>query len=123
MIKVKRIYDPTSPDDGVRFLVDRLWPRGLRKETVKIEAWLKEYAPSEELRRWFGHDQAKWDEFKQRYFAELDKAPSLRHIILPAIQQGTVTLLFAARDLEHNNATALKVYLDQLCSQKGKGHA
>jgi uncharacterized protein YeaO (DUF488 family) len=112
MIKVKRIYDPVSTDDGVRFLVDRLWPRGLRKEAVRIDAWLKEFAPSDELRRWFGHDPAKWDEFNQRYFAELDQAPLLKQTILPAFQRGTVTLLFSARDLEHNNAVALKAYLD-----------
>ena len=116
MIKVKRIYDPASPDDGIRILVDRLWPRGLNKGSVKIDVWTKEVAPSDELRRWFGHDPAKWEEFKRLYFAELDKVPHLTKSILPVNRRETVTLLFSARDLEHNNAVALKAYLDQQTS-------
>jgi uncharacterized protein YeaO (DUF488 family) len=112
MIKVKRIYDPPSSEDGLRYLVDRIWPRGLSKEAVKIDAWLKELAPSNDLRRWFGHDPIRWDEFQRRYFVELDKNPAVRQTILPLKQRGTVTLLFAARDLEHNNAVALKSYLE-----------
>jgi uncharacterized protein YeaO (DUF488 family) len=119
MIRVRRIYDPISPDDGIRFLVDRLWPRGLRKEAVEIDAWLKDVAPSDDLRHWFGHDPAKWNEFQRRYFAELDEVPMIWQTILAANRRGTVTILFAARDLEHNNAIALKLYLeDHLSSEK-----
>jgi uncharacterized protein YeaO (DUF488 family) len=119
MIRVKRVYDPASPDDGIRLLVDRLWPRGLNKSSVKLDAWLKDFAPSDDLRKWFGHDPARWNEFKRRYFVELDKVPTLRQVILPANGRRTVTLLFAARDLEHNNAIALKSYLeDHLPSEK-----
>jgi uncharacterized protein YeaO (DUF488 family) len=113
MIKVKRIYAPPSPDDGLRFLVDRIWPRGLSKEAVKLDAWLKELAPTNELRHWFGHDPARWDEFQRRYFAELDKIPTVKQTILPTKRRETVTLLFAARDTVHNNAVALKSYLEQ----------
>lgn len=112
MIKVKRVYDLASPDDGVRLLVDRLWPRGLNKSSIRLDAWLKDFAPSDDLRKWFGHDQARWNEFKSRYFVELDEVPKVRQTILPANGRGTVTLLFAARDLEHNNAIALKSYLE-----------
>jgi uncharacterized protein YeaO (DUF488 family) len=113
MIKIKRIYDPASPEDGLRFLVDRLWPRGLNKSSVKLDGWLKDLAPSDELRKWFGHDPARWQEFQRRYFAELDKIPAARENLQAADRLGTVTLLYAARDLEHNNAIALKSYLDK----------
>ncbi len=113
MIKIKRVYDPASPEDGQRFLVDRLWPRGLNKGSVKLDAWLKDFAPSDDLREWFGHDPARWEEFQKRYFAELDKSPKARETILAANWRGTVTLLFATRDLEHNNAIALKSYLER----------
>jgi uncharacterized protein YeaO (DUF488 family) len=116
MIKVKRVYDPASPDDGLRFLVDRLWPRGLNKSSVKLEAWLKDLAPSDDLRKWFGHDPARWVEFQRRYFAELDKVPAAGETIQAASRRGMVTLLFAARDLEHNNAVALKSYLEKALS-------
>jgi uncharacterized protein YeaO (DUF488 family) len=112
LIKVKRIYEAVSPDDGIRFLVDRLWPRGLSKAAVRMDAWLKDFAPSDDLRHWFGHDPAKWEEFQRRYFAELDENPSVRQTVLPANSQQTVTLLFAAQDLKHNNAVALKAYLE-----------
>jgi uncharacterized protein YeaO (DUF488 family) len=112
MIKVKRIYDPASPDDGVRFLVDRLWPRGLNKAAVKLDAWLKDFAPSDELRHWYGHDPARWEEFQRRYFAELDEKSMVRQTILPASRRGTVTLLFSSRERERNNAIALKTYLE-----------
>lgn len=113
MIRTKRIYDPPAPDDGARFLVERLWPRGKTKEEVSIMAWLKEVAPSDALRRWFGHDPARWEEFQQRYFAELDGKPEAWQPILEAARQGNVTLLYSARDTEHNNAVALKAYLDR----------
>jgi uncharacterized protein YeaO (DUF488 family) len=112
MIKVKRIYAPAALDDGVRFLVDRLWPRGLNKTAVRLDAWLKDFAPSDDLRHWYGHDPARWDEFKHRYFAELDEKPTVRQTILSASRKGNVTLLFSTRELEYNNAIALKAYLE-----------
>jgi uncharacterized protein YeaO (DUF488 family) len=113
VIKVKRTYDPPESDDGARFLVDRLWPRGVKKEDLQLDAWLKDVAPSDNLRRWFGHDPAKWEEFQRRYFAELDgKAQALRPI-RDAARQGNVTLLYSARDMEHNNAVALRAYLEE----------
>lgn len=113
MIKVKRVYDPPSPEDGKRFLVDRLWPRGVKKETLQVDGWLKDVAPSDELRRWFGHDPAKWEEFQRRYFAELEAKPDAWRPLLQAAWQGNVTLLFSARDEVHNNAVALKNFLEQ----------
>ncbi len=112
MIRLRLVYDPPSPGEGTRFLVDRLWPRGLSKETLKMDAWLKEVAPGDALRRWFGHDPVKWAEFQRRYFAELDSAPAGLQTIREAERKGTMTLLFAARDAEHNNAVALKAYLE-----------
>jgi len=110
-ILVKRVYDPPSRDDGRRLLVDRIWPRGLSKDSARLDAWVKDFAPSTELRKWFAHDPAKWTEFQHRYFAELDKKPDLKKTILPPKTQGKVTLLFGAKDVEHNNAVALKNYL------------
>ncbi|MCE5335507.1 MAG: DUF488 domain-containing protein [Desulfobacteraceae bacterium] len=113
MIRTKRVYEPAEPEDGVRFLVERLWPRGMRKDSLRMEAWLKEAAPSDGLRRWFGHDPAKWAEFRDRYFAELDgKAEALLPIVAAAAR-GNVTLLYSAHDTEHNNAEALKKYLTE----------
>ena len=113
MIKIKRTYDPASPQDGTRFLVDRLWPRGVSKAALKMDGWLKEVAPSDELRRWFGHDPARWDEFQRRYFAELKRIPAAWQPLLEAGRQGDVTLLYSAKDEEHNNAVALKAYLEK----------
>lgn len=113
VIRVKRVYDPPAPDDGHRFLVDRLWPRGLAKDKGRIEAWLKEIAPSAELRGWFGHDPAKWEEFQRRYCAELDAKGEALQPLVEAARSGTVTLLFSARDTAHNNAVALKGYLER----------
>lgn len=111
MIKVRRVYEPQAPDDGARFLVDRLWPRGLKKEALRLDGWLKDVAPSDSLRRWFGHDPKKWAEFQRRYFAELKKKRESWEPILEAARQGNVTLLFGAHDPEHNNAVALRDYL------------
>jgi len=111
-IRVKRIYEPAAPDDGCRFLVDRLWPRGVKREALSLDGWLKDVAPGDELRRWFGHDPARWDEFQRRYFAELDGKPQTWQPILEAAQRGNVTLLFSAHDIEHNNAVALRSYLE-----------
>ena len=111
MIRLKRVYDPASKEDGVRFLVERLWPRGVKKQDLRLDAWLKDVAPSTELRRWFGHDPAKWREFQQRYFAELDTHPEALELISKTSSRGAVTLLFSSHDAEHNNAVALETYL------------
>ncbi|CAL1241178.1 DUF488 domain-containing protein [Candidatus Methylocalor cossyra] len=112
MVIAKRVYEAPAPGDGERFLVERLWPRGLRKQAVTMTAWVKDAAPSDGLRRWFGHDPSKWEEFRRRYFAELDeKAAALRPLV-EAAARGTVTLLYSARDTEHNNAVALADYLN-----------
>lgn len=113
MLKIKRVYEPVEPDDGVRFLVERLWPRGVKKEDAHIQQWLKDVAPSDELRRWFEHDPAKWDEFKKRYDQELSHNRDALAPIIEAERKGNVTLIYSARDTEHNNALALKEYLDQ----------
>ncbi len=110
MLKIKRIYENYSEDDGYRILVDRLYPRGVKKEEAYIDLWLKAIAPSTELRRWFNHEPEKWEEFKTRYFAELDDNPAVE-IIQEKIASGTVTLLYSARDTEHNQALALREYL------------
>jgi uncharacterized protein YeaO (DUF488 family) len=111
MIHTKRVYEPPAPSDGARFLVERLWPRGMKKEALHLDGWLKEVAPSDALRRWFGHDPARWDEFVRRYRAELDAHPEAWQPLLEAALHGTVTLLFSARDEVHNNAVALQHYL------------
>jgi len=112
MIRIKRAYDPPSPDDGVRLLVDRYWARGIKREDLKLDGWPKEAAPSDDLRRWYGHDPAKWDGFCGRYFAELDAKPEAWQPILEITRQGNVTLLFGTREEERNNAAALKLYLE-----------
>jgi uncharacterized protein YeaO (DUF488 family) len=116
MLAVKRVYEPPESGDGVRFLVERLWPRGMKKETLQMDDWLKEAAPSDALRRWFGHDPARWDEFRRRYFAELDAKPDVLQPMLEAAEHGNVTLLYSAHDTEHNNAVALKSYLERRLS-------
>lgn len=113
MINVKRVYDPASAEDGQRFLVDRLWPRGVKKEALKFEAWYKDVAPSNELRQWYGHDPDKWCEFNERYFAELDDEPEAWHPLLAAARKGNITLLFSTRELERNNAVTLRAYLEK----------
>jgi len=112
MVKAKRIYDPPAADDGTRILVDRLWPRGLTKEDARIDEWLKEIAPSNELRNWFGHDPVKWPEFRRKYQEELRRQGPLLEELKRKTKHGTVTLLFAAKDAEHNNAVVLKELLD-----------
>jgi uncharacterized protein YeaO (DUF488 family) len=112
MIRIRRVYEEPEPADGTRFLVERLWPRGMRKEALRLDGWLKDVAPSGELRRWFGHDPAKWEEFRRRYFAELDREPEAWRPILEAARQGNVTLLYSTRDAENNNARALLGYLE-----------
>ncbi|ABW01137.1 DUF488 domain-containing protein [Caldivirga maquilingensis] len=110
-IKVKRIYDRASSDDGVRILVDRLWPRGISREEAKVDLWLKDVAPSDELRRWFNHDPSKWIEFERRYFKELEGNPKVA-ILKNMVKEGkTITLLYSAKS-QYNNAVALKEYLE-----------
>ena len=113
MINLKRVYESQSPDDGTRFLVERLWPRGIRKSALHIDNWLKEVAPSTALRQWFGHDPRKWEEFRRKYFAELAANPAAWEPIAEAAQRGMVTLLYSSHDTEHNNAVALKEFLEQ----------
>jgi uncharacterized protein YeaO (DUF488 family) len=119
-IQVKRVYDPATRDDGTRFLVDRLWPRGVKKESLQIEQWLKEAAPSDALRHWFAHDPEQWNEFRRRYFAELDGRADAWRLIVEAARRGNVTLLYGARDTQHNNAVALKEYVKKRLTAKGR---
>lgn len=107
-------------EDGLRILVDRLWPRGMTKAAAQLDDWLKEVAPSHALRRWSGHDPARWEEFQKRYSAELDGKPDAWQAILDHARSGDVTLLYAARDAEHNNAVALKRYLEQRAKPSGR---
>jgi uncharacterized protein YeaO (DUF488 family) len=110
-IDIARAYDALGPDGRTRFLVDRMWPRGVTKDTLRIEAWLRDVAPSTELRRWFGHDPARWEEFQRRYCDELDANPQGWQPLADAAKRGPVTLLFGARDREHNQAVVLRDYL------------
>ena len=113
MIRTKRIYAEPSADDGLRVLVDRLWPRGVSKEESNLDRWEKDLAPSNELRKWFGHDPARWEEFLRRYRAELTGKEELLAELRQEATDGTVTLLYAAKDEEHNNAVALKRYIEE----------
>jgi uncharacterized protein YeaO (DUF488 family) len=113
MLRTKRIYDEPSKDDGLRVLVDRLWPRGLSKEKALVDRWEKDLAPTSELRRWFGHEPARWEEFLRRYRAELEGKEELLARLRSEADDGTVTLLYAARDETHNNAVALKRYIEE----------
>lgn len=118
MIQVKRVYEPPEKSDGARFLVDHLWPRGLKKEALQVERWVKHVSPSNELRAWFGHEPIKWKEFQRRYFAELDQQPDTWEPLLEIAREKDITLVFSARDIEHNNAIALKWYLEKKLARK-----
>jgi uncharacterized protein YeaO (DUF488 family) len=120
MIYIKRVYEAEEQTKGKVFLVDRIWPRGMRKEELKIEGWLKEVAPSTELRRWFHSQPEQWFEFKQRYYRELDRKTEAWKPILEAARSGDVTLLYSSKDTEHNNAVALKAYLEGMLGESGK---
>jgi uncharacterized protein YeaO (DUF488 family) len=111
MVTLKRVYDPVSRTDGTRFLVERLWPRGLSKERLHATAWLKNVGPSTELRQWFNHDPLKWSRFRTRYFRELDSRPDAWRPIVTAARRGMVTLLYSSHDEKHNNVIALQEYL------------
>jgi len=111
MIKIKRIYDTPTEDDGFRILVDRLWPRGLTKEKAKVDLWLKEIAPSDQLRKWYAHDPKKWVEFRKRYFNDLHAKRELVNQIVQKTKEGDVTLLYSSKEEKINNAVALKEYI------------
>jgi uncharacterized protein YeaO (DUF488 family) len=111
MLQTKRVYDPPSRADGRRFLVERLWPRGMKKETLAADAWLKEVAPSTGLRQWFSHRVERWTEFRRRYEKELSEHPEAWHVLLQAAAHGTVTLLYSAHDTEHNAAVVLRDFI------------
>lgn len=119
MIRLKRVYEEPSPEDGARILVERLWPRGLTKERAAVDLWLKEVAPSPELRKWFSHDPAKWEQFQQRYWKELDARPEVVAELRSRLKHGPTTFVYAARDEEYNAAVALKSYLERTRSSKG----
>jgi uncharacterized protein YeaO (DUF488 family) len=110
-IRTKRVYEPANKKDGFCVLVDRVWPRGLKKEQVRSDLWLKDVAPSTDLRKWFSHTPSKWVGFKRRYFKELDDKPDAVELLIDKAAKGRVTLLFSARDEQYNQATALKEYL------------
>lgn len=108
MVKIKRIYDPPLPGDGKRIYIDRLWPRGLKKEEAQFDEWIKEVSPSDGLRKWFGHDPVKWPEFRKMYRKELESKREILERLRDEGRKATVTLLYSARDTEHNNAVVMK---------------
>ncbi len=112
MLNLKRAYERPAPEDGFRVLVERLWPRGLKKEALALDLWLKDIAPSPELRRWFGHDPAKWEEFRRRYWRELAAQPEAVELLREKLRQGQVTLVYGSRDQQHNSAVILKEFLE-----------
>jgi uncharacterized protein YeaO (DUF488 family) len=114
VIQTKRVYEPQDRHAGSRFLVDRIWPRGIKKDSLKLDGWLKDLAPSNELRSWYDHDPSKWDEFRRRYFDELDSKPQTWQSILDTARRNNVILLYGSREIQHNNAVALKEYLEEL---------
>lgn len=118
MIQQKRGYDPARSTDGSRFLIERLWRRGMKKTSLRIDGWLKEVGPSHELRRWFNHDPKKGDEFRRRYFSELRQNAKAWAPILKTAREGQVTLLFSSHEIEHNNAVALREFLGARMSSK-----
>jgi len=112
-IQLKRAYDKPQKADGFRVLIDRVWPRGVRKEDLKLDEWLRTLAPSTELRQWFGHDPEKWDEFRKRYFQELDEHPDEIRKLRAKLRDGPLTIVFGSREQRFNNAAALKEYLER----------
>jgi len=120
MVKLKRAYEKAEAGDGPRYLVDRLWPRGVTKASLQIEDWLKNAAPSEELRNWFHHEPQKWKEFRQRYFAELRANPDAWAALAGAAGKTSITLVYGAKDPEHNNAVALAEFLNERGAPKAR---
>ncbi len=112
MLKTKRVYEPPSPEDGKRILIDRLWPRGIKKESAAIDDWIKDLAPNSDLRKWFNHEPEKWSEFRKRFFRELDTRDRQVEAIMKLARKGTVTLVYGSREERYNNATALKEYIE-----------
>jgi len=121
-ITLKRAYDPPAKGDGTRILVDRLWPRGIKKDNARIDLWLKDAAPSSALRAWFAHDPAKWRTFKARYFKELEDNPDVVTVLLHQARNADITLVYAARETRYNNAVALKAYLETELHSGGRTH-
>jgi uncharacterized protein YeaO (DUF488 family) len=121
-IAIKRVYDPPAATDGRRLLVERLWPRGMKKEALKLDGWRRDVAPTTELRQGFGHDPARWEEVQRRYREELEANPDAWRPILDATTAGPVTLLFSSRDAEHNNVVALRAYLLQKRGRELRQH-
>ena len=117
-ITLSRVYDHEPHGKRRRYLVERLWPRGIRREEVELDSWAKDVAPSHELRKWFGHDPQRWEEFRRRYFAELDAHPQAWRPLVDAATTGEITLLYSSRDREHNNAIALRDYLLERLAQQ-----
>ncbi len=113
MIKIKRVYESYDVKDGKRILIDRLWPRGLSKEKAKVDVWLKDIAPSTELRKWFGHDIDRWDEFKEKYIQELDSNNIVVDRLREYMKEGSITLVYGAKDEIHNDAVVLRGYMDE----------
>ena len=111
-VNIKRVYEEPKKSDGKRILVDRLWPRGLRKAEVKVDLWLKEIAPSTALRKWFSHEPSKWEEFKKRYSVELEKKSEQISLLEREVSEGKVTLIYGAKDQEHNGAVVLREFLE-----------
>ena len=114
IIKLKRVYEKPDSNDGIRILVERLWPRCLSKEKARVDIWLINAAPSTELRIWFAHDPTKWEEFKKRYYSELKKSPEALYPISNLTEKGNITFVFASKEEEFNNAIALKEYVEKL---------
>lgn len=112
-VRIKRIYDAPSTDDGYRVLIDRVWPRGVSKKEAQLDRWLKEIAPSTELRRWFAHEPSRWNEFRHRYRGELEESPALIQELAEKARSGSVTLLYSARDQQHNQAVVLRERLEE----------
>lgn len=112
MVRIKRIYDPVTPEDGRRVYIDRLWPRGLKKSEAVFDEWLKDVAPSDGLRKWFGHEPSRWPEFRERYLHELEGKRDILERLRAEARRETVTLLYSAKDTEHNNALVMKEVLE-----------
>jgi len=121
MVRLKRAYEPATSSDGARYLVERLWPRGVKKTVLRVDAWLKGVAPSTKLRQWFNHDPKKWQEFQRQYRRELRSNPDALRPILTAAQEGTITLVYSLHDSAHNNAVALKKYLEEKLAKNPGG--
>lgn len=119
-IWIKRAYEAPAPQDGQRILVDRVWPRGVKKEALKLDGWMRDLAPSTELRKWFGHDPDRWDGFRERYAKELDARPEAVESLRARLREGRVTLIYAAKDERFNNAAALKSYMEEDAAGHGR---